>query len=234
MCDASAGVVLDERRFVVANDEDNILRTYAFSGGSPLEELDLSGFLGVDPEEPESDLEGAARLGNRVYWITSHGRSRKGNLRTSRHRFFATEFVTNNGVTGLRPVGRPYDRLLEDLTGSSALAGFDLAAASTLEPKARGALNIEGLCATAEGHLWIGFRNPIPGGQALLVPLLNPAGVVSGSAAELGDPILVDLGGLGIRDMVFAGGGFVMGAMRPRCLIGRGRAKSPNAGRGWI
>jgi hypothetical protein len=212
MCDASAGVALDGRRFVVANDEDSILRTYDFSGGAPLETLDLSGFLKVDREEPESDLEGAARLGNRVYWITSHGRSREGNLRASRHRLFATEFVTNNGVTGLQPVGRPYDRLLEDLTGSPRLARFDLAAASTLEPKARGALNIEGLCVTAEGHLWIGFRNPIPGGRALLVPLLNPAAVVAGGTAELGDPMLVDLGGLGIRDIVFAGGKFVLAA----------------------
>jgi hypothetical protein len=73
-------------------------------------------------------------------------------------------------------------------------------------------LNIEGLCATAEGHLWIGFRNPIPGGRALLVPLFNPAEVVTGGTAELGDPMLVDLGGLGIRDMVFAGGRFVIAA----------------------
>ena len=47
----------------------------------------------------------------------------------------------------------------------------------------------------------IGFRNPIPEGKALVVPLLNPNEVVGGERAKLGQPKQLDLGGLGIRDM---------------------------------
>lgn len=83
--------------------------------------FNLGSFLAVDPKQPESDLEGAARLGDRVYWITSHGRSRTGKERSSRQRFFATRFtVVGDSVEG-QPVGKPYSKLLEDLQGEPAL-----------------------------------------------------------------------------------------------------------------
>ena len=46
-------------------------------------------------KKPESDLEGAANLADRIYWITSHGRNREGEARESRHRFFATTYHVN-------------------------------------------------------------------------------------------------------------------------------------------
>ena len=49
--------------------------------------------------------------------------------------------------------------------------------------------------------MFIGFRNPIPEGKALLVPLLNPREVVRGQRARLGDPVLLDLAGQGIRSL---------------------------------
>jgi hypothetical protein len=72
------------------------------------------------------------------------------------------------------------------------------------------ALNIEGLTGTPDGHLLIGFRNPIPRGMALLVPLLNPAELIEGKAAQFGNPILLDLGGLGIRSMGWGGGKYLI------------------------
>lgn len=68
-------------------------------------------------------------------------------------------------------------------------------------PKAADALNIEGLGATPEGHLLIGFRNPIPQGKALLIPLLNPNDVIAGQRPSFGAALRLDLGGLGIRDI---------------------------------
>jgi hypothetical protein len=66
-------------------------------------------------------------------------------------------------------------------------------------------LNIEGLTATPTGGLLVGFRNPIPGGKALIVPIENPLDVVMGKAkAKLGAPILLPLGGLGIRSFEYA------------------------------
>src|SRR5256885_17060887 len=107
-------------------------------------------------------------------------------------------------------LGKPYEHLLDDLMRDPKLKPFNLAAASKLEPKARGALNIEGLSATSDGSLLIGFRNPIPGGQALLVPMLNPAEVIHAKRAKFGEPILLDLDGLGIRDMAYSDGKYLI------------------------
>jgi hypothetical protein len=90
------------------------------------------------------------------------------------------------------------------------LRPFNLLAASLLPPKARNGLNIEALCATPDNQLLIGFRNPIPGGRALLVPLLNPEGLISGERARFGSPVQLDLGGLGIRDMAYVQGRYLI------------------------
>ncbi len=51
----------------------------------------------------------------------------------------------------------------------------------------------------------IGFRNPIPGRKALLVSLENPQAVIDGKEKpKLGQPILLDLGGLGIRSIEYS------------------------------
>ena len=206
MCDASAVVPLNDELFVVADDEDNILRVYSRTqGGAPLQTLDLSSFLRVDPKSPEADLEAAASLDDRVYWISSHAQNKNGKSRVSRRRLFATTLTVSNGTTILKPVGIPCVRLLTDLLSDPRLKPFKLAAAAARAPKSKDALNIEALCATPEGHLLIGFRNPIPKGRALIVPLLNPAEVVEGKPARLGDPLLLDLGGLGIRSLARVG-----------------------------
>jgi hypothetical protein len=202
MCDASAAAALDNQRFVVANDEDNLLRIYDRDrGGPPIRSIDLSAFLQADRRSPESDLEGAARVGNRIYWITSHGRNQNGSRRPGRERFFATEIETSGRTVELVPAGRPYKNLLRDLVSEPKLRSFRLGDASRLAPKLPNAFNIEGLCATSDGRLLIGFRNPIPDGKALLVPLQNPADLIEGKAAKFGEPVLVDLGGLGVREI---------------------------------
>ncbi len=202
LCDASAAETLGAGFFVVADDEDNTLRVYDRAGGGlPVASLELSRFLQADPKHPEADLEGAARLGNLIYWITSHGRNAEGKKRPSRHRFFATEATVSNGVPSLRTVGRPYTMLLQDLTGDPRLARFGLAAAAQLPPKHPGALNIEGLAPSPAGHLWIGFRNPIPREGALLVPMLNPEEVIHGARARFGEAVLLPMDGRGIRSM---------------------------------
>lgn len=206
MCDASAVVPLDDERFVVADDEDNILRIYSRTrGGAPVQTLDLAPFLRVDPKSPEVDLEAAARLGDRIYWISSHAQNKNGKDRLSRRRFFATTLSVSNGAAVLRPVGVPCLQLLAGLLQDPRMKPFNLEAAVGRPPKSRNALNIEALCATPEGHLLIGFRNPIPKGRALIVPLLNPAEVIEGQPARFGDPLLLDLDGLGIRSLARVG-----------------------------
>ncbi|HXG49572.1 MAG TPA: DUF3616 domain-containing protein [Methylomirabilota bacterium] len=200
-CDASAAALLDEEHIAVADDEDSRLHIYPLRGGPPERIIDLAPFLKLDPKKPEIDLEGAARLGDRIYWISSHGRNRQGEARPSRMRFFATA-VTNlgNGVT-LRPVGSFSATLLGELIRDPRLREFRLDLAARLAPKFPGGLNIEGLAPTPAGHLLIGFRNPLPRRRALIVPLLNPEEIISARPARLGDPILLNLDELGIRSL---------------------------------
>src|SRR5687767_3658238 len=90
-CDASAAIALTDDLFVVANDEDNILRVYSRQRlGRPATTVDLTGFLNPGRKFAEVDIEAAARVGDRIYWISSHGQNAKGKARESRHRFFAT------------------------------------------------------------------------------------------------------------------------------------------------
>jgi hypothetical protein len=202
LSDASAVEDLDGGYLAVAGDEDNVIHVYRHGlGSAPVFKLNLADFLRVSRKVKEADLEGAARIGSRIYWITSHGRDSKGKLSPSRHRFFATTATVSNRFAAFQPVGRPYCDLVSDLIRDPRLRAFDLASAATLAPKQAGGLNIEGLAATPEGHLLIGFRNPIPGGKALIVPLLNPAEVVEGVRARFGDPILLEMGWLGIRSI---------------------------------
>jgi hypothetical protein len=203
-CDASAGVALDDGHFLVASDEDDVLRVYRNDEeGFPLATYNLGKFLG-GKEGREADIEGATRVGEVVYWITSHGRNRKGKKRPSRRRFFATRVVRGKKGFRVEPVGEPYRDLLKDLVKATVLQPFGLKEASKKPPKKAGGLNIEGLAATPDGQrLWVGFRNPVPEGKALLVPLENPAEVLEGKRARPGSPALLDLGGLGLREMEY-------------------------------
>src|SRR5436190_11479290 len=116
-CDASPAVAVTTNLFIVADDEGNSLRVYRRDeSGPPVQSFLAEPFLHVDPRKPETDLEGAARIGDRIYWITSHGRNRGGVEGGSRHRFFATTFYINSeGKVELKTVGRPYMRLQNDL-----------------------------------------------------------------------------------------------------------------------
>ena len=214
--DASAAISLGKDLILVADDENNHLRCYSTSaGGRPTATFDMTESLGVDPRYPEVDIEGAVRVGDRVYWISSHGRNKSGKFRSSRHRFFATKIKRKGLEVTLVPEGRVYTSLERDLVAlkEASELGLDPAAGRTpsrsererLAPKREG-LNIEGLCASADGRtLYIGFRNPRPDEHALVVPLTNPAAVIEkGEKARLGQPLLWDLDNLGIRAMTYS------------------------------
>ncbi len=262
--DASAGVFLDPNHFAAADDESNLLRIYAIScPEKPVAQVDLSAFLEIDREFPEADIEGAARVGDRIYWITSHGRNKDGKLRTSRYRFFATQVKAgeNGGAAGLIPEGMVCKTLAKQMLAYTspvqktiqAATQFDSALSKkelkTLAPKEKG-LNIEGLCWYPPNQsLLIGLRNPLyqaKGGkdkQAIVLELLNPQEVIEqGCAARFGGALLWDLGNRGIRGMEYAdaagrlggaGGGALRGPAGGGCLGGGGGGFIPGRG-GWI
>ena len=198
-CDASAATALSGDLFVVANDEDNILRFYRTSQpGKPVQIFNLQPILALKGKT-EMDLEGAARLGQKVFFISSHGRNAEGKPAPNRHRFFALEFSEANGKTTVQLSGKPYTNLATDLIADPRYARFHLAEGAGLPPKAEGGFNIEALTDTPDGRLLIGFRSPVPEGRALVTPLLNPEGVIAGQSPKFGDPLLLDLGNLGLR-----------------------------------
>jgi hypothetical protein len=181
----------------------------------------------VKDGHPELDLEGSARIGPLSYWIGSHGAAEAreatddgnggkgkskgggaiGEPRPNHRRLFATKLGVRSGADGkgvaltVEPVGRAYTTLIEDLAVDPRHSSFSLAEAAQRPAKAKGGLNIEGLAATPDGELLIGFRNPLPEGKALVVTLTNPNAVIGGEKAVFGDPVLLDLGGLGIRSL---------------------------------
>ncbi len=202
MADASAAVALTTNLFIVGNDEDNVLRVYrSDKPGPPVQVFDLNAFLQVYSKSPEADLEAAAKIGNRIYWMGSHGTNKEGKPRPNRGRFFATDFQVTGKRVSVEPVGLAYENLVEDFMAEPSLARFQLGRTARLPPKAEQGLNIEGLAATPERHLLIGFRNPVPDEKALVLPMLNPIEVIAGRHAKFGEPILLDLDDLGIRDM---------------------------------
>jgi hypothetical protein len=207
MCDASAAVSIGQDMFMVANDEDNILRVYRRDqGGPPVKPFDLISWLKAVPKKKESDIEGATRIKDRVYWIASHGNKKDGTPDPNRLRFFATDLKGSGDSIEIELRGEPYRNLQTDLCDAPALKDLKLKEASApgTAPEHKGGFNIEGLCATPQGTLLIGFRNPIPEGKALIVPLENPDEVLQGNKPKFGGPIFVPLGGLGIRSIEYS------------------------------
>jgi hypothetical protein len=214
--DGSAGADVGGGFFVGATDEDNKFRLYDVKGGPSLKTLDVGvnavvkSALGLKRIN-ECDLEGAAKMGDLIFWIGSHGRNEHAKEKKERQVLFATKLSGVGKNAQLEVAGKVYTQLIDDLLKDSALAPFDLAKAATLAPKDEGGLNIESLAADG-GKLWIGFRNPTSKAKdALLVPLLNPTEIIKkGARAKLGDPLLLKLGGLGVRDMVAWNDGFLI------------------------
>jgi Protein of unknown function (DUF3616) len=232
-CDASGAVPLSDTSLAVADDEDNFLRLYdADVGGEPLRMLNVSPQLALHTKQPESDLEAATHYGTDAYWLTSHGRSRKGKLKPERLFFFGTTVPSLDAP--LEFIGEPYRSLQDDLAAEPRLREFELERAARLAPKQPGGLNLEGMSASPDGSVLLGFRSPIPDGLALLVTLHNPRGVLNREKPEFSEPIRLDLGGLGVRGLswwrehyLVLAGPHADGPTRLFVWAGPGRAASP-------
>ncbi|HEY5792573.1 MAG TPA: DUF3616 domain-containing protein [Chthoniobacterales bacterium] len=209
-CDASGVVDIGGKRFAAGTDERNTVRVFEADGnGQAVATLSLDEFLDAKWDEEdqaysECDIEGATRIGDLTLWITSHGRNSKGKEKPERRRLFALRIVPGNPGAPLEPCGKPYAGLLADLLQAPELKEWHLAEAAKKPPQEKDGLNIETICATPQGGVWVGFRNPIRKGKALLVEIKNPLDLVKNPSAQAkaGNGRMLDLGGRGFRDMV--------------------------------
>lgn len=205
MANASAAVRVGSDRILVGSDENNVLQLYSITGGAPLAGFETSPWLGLQTRNGEVDFEGAARLGDITFWLGSHGRNNSGEARPDRQRLLALRIESEDSRVVLKPLGPALTTLLDQLITSPKYARFQLAEAAQRAPEAPGGLNFEGLAAGPKNSLLLGLRNPVPDGKALLIPLLNPLDAMAGKPADFGDPFQLDLGGKGIRDLVWSG-----------------------------
>ena len=218
---------------LVGDDENQALRLYSrTASGYPIASFDYTSALGLTDFSGglprEVDIEGSTRIGNRIYWIGSHSNSANaGNLRPNRNRLFATDISGSGAATTLAFVGY-YAGLRNDLLtwdsgnghglGANYFALTTSAASGNIPENTDGSgFNIEGLTVAPDGSTgWLAFRAPISPAsartKALIVPVTNFAALVSGAtAAVFGAPILLDLGGRGIRSIERSStGGYVI------------------------
>jgi hypothetical protein len=219
-CDGSGAVALDSMHFLDVNDENQGLRIYTrATDGPPLQTFDLSAGLGVTSTD-EVDLEDLARVGDRVFAIASHGRDSSGDLQPTRYRFAAFDLAGALPNLSFGVVGST-STLLVDLLDSANWDTPDINLITTLDTSSKltdahtpslapelAGTNIEGLAfapiAGEPDRMVIGFRNPQPGGSAIVISLVNAPAAVTGSKAHFGGAAQLDLGGLGVRGMAYS------------------------------
>ncbi|MFF0715115.1 DUF3616 domain-containing protein [Streptomyces bauhiniae] len=206
--DASAAVDAGGGYVLVANDEDNTLRLYdGAASGAPVKSWNLSSALGA---AKEVDIEGAARVGNTVYWTGSLGNNKDGEYKADRNTVFTTTLSGSGAATSVA-FGSAGHKLRDDLVAwdkaNGNRYGFAAGTADGQTPKQVDGFNVEGLefAPGSTTTAYVGFRAPLVppanGGKALIVPVTNMDQVVRGTKAAFGTPIELDLGGLSVRDL---------------------------------
>lgn len=190
VCEASAAAALGSTRFAVASDETETLTVYQRGKPAP-----LATFVHANV----SDIEASTRIGNVIYWLTSHSFNNSGEDKPKRKVLFATRVVAG---PALAATGTEFHGLRAMIADALAIPE------ATLAPN----LNIEGLAATLDGHLLVGLRGPLTaGGAARVVRIRNPLALVGLAPAGVTPHAelvgSLNLGGRGIRSMERIGSG---------------------------
>ncbi|MGO3886421.1 MAG: hypothetical protein ACTJHU_08995, partial [Mycetocola sp.] len=217
MSDASAAVDAGDGYVLVADDDSNAIRLFSPSGGEPVTEFEIDDAVPPIQSGEAHDFEAQARVGNTVYWLGSLGNSRSGNIRPDRDVIVQSTVSGTGADTTLEVTGYRHGlrQALVDWDHSNAHGrgadhfGFTAATQPGASAEGPNSLNLEGAAMAPDGStLWLGFRSPLStGDQALIIPVADISGVIDGAAAQIGEPILLDLDGRAIRDIIGAGDG---------------------------
>lgn len=139
------------------------------------------------------DLEGvAAGPGNRVYAITSHTPEADGSLDAARKKLLRFTVEPGGGYGQVEDFSGLLPHLLERV--------------AAIAPGTRH-IDIEGLSLDRDGRrLLFGLRQPVVEGRSVVLSLENPAAIFDRGEAPVvsASPVLLDLGGGGIRAMTYA------------------------------
>lgn len=204
--DASTAIAVGGGHLLVADDEKREIRLYdGEASGREVAQFPLGGLGG------EIDAESSARKGDSIWWLGSHGNDKEGTFQPSRAQVFETKLTGSGANAKITPTGVVYNKLRSDLfawdNAHGDRVGFDVGQGKT-SPNALNGFNIEGAEFSPDGsELYLGLRAPIvpaePGGEAVIVPVINFEALTSGAAtkATFDDPILLDLGGDSIREI---------------------------------
>ncbi|TCL68452.1 DUF3616 domain-containing protein [Rhizobium sp. BK251] len=196
ICEASAAVLIDKSHVAIASDDFQSILTYERGKAKSITAFDVGDV---------TDIEAAARIGNTVFWLSSHSLNSSGEDKKKRKVLFTTDVTADGTLTN---VGKVYRNLRADLA----------AALGRSEERLKPSLNIEGMADTPDGHLLIGLRGPetLPGDRAILIEIGNPkqlVGLETGGAtkAKIERVVTLDLSdgpgtvGRGVRDIVRVG-----------------------------
>jgi ABC-type phosphate transport system substrate-binding protein len=211
--DGSTAIDVGNGYMLIGDDENNILRLYQDSvSRAPVKEWNFNSQMG-NPEE--IDIEASARVGNTIYWTGSMGNSKKGNLKPYRSTLFTTHISGEGAATELT-FGGYYKGLRADFIAWDEAHGnrfgFAAGAAAGNIPKQINGFNVEGMefAPGSTETAYVGFRAPLSpansSGKALVVPVTNLGALATSGQntslhATFGEPILMNLEGLSIREI---------------------------------
>jgi hypothetical protein len=215
--DASAAIGLDSDYMVIGDDENNALLVYhRFQSGLPVAAFNYAALSGLTDDDKEVDCEAGTRSfvhPERVYWSGSMSNGgKKYKEEPNRSCLFATDITGTGAATQFVYKGH-YNNLRKQLLTWGDAHGYRLSEAADygMTPKAVDGFNIEGMIFGPDSTtMYICFRAPIVPvnnrTKALIAPIQNfeswfNNGQPSGDPV-IGDPIELNLGGRGIRDML--------------------------------
>jgi hypothetical protein len=215
--DASDGIALDNKYYVTGDDEQDVLNVYSRdSSGLPLTSFNYSTLLNLpDLSKPEVDVEAATSSPHntaKVYWLgsMSNGKAPFDN-KPNRDRIFATTISGTGIATTFSVTGYASLRSAILAWGDAHGYNFSASAAAGVDSKTPAGFAAEGMVFGPDSTtLYVGLRAPLVPTtnrtKAVIAPVTNFESWFKDSAATspptFGDPIELDLGGRGIRDLI--------------------------------
>lgn len=222
--DASAAIALNDDYMFAGDDETNSLRLYnRKTSGQALYKIDISNDAGGVGDE-EFDIEGATlsspayNNGQRIYWIGSMGNGKNAGDKPYRNRVIATD-ISGSGASATLKVNSYSTEMRKALIAWGDANSWDFSTSTEKNPKRIDGFNVEAITIAHEGETaYIGMRAPYvplkgekPSASnrkyAIIAPVTNFESMMNQPGKStvkpiLSEPILFDLNGLGIRDMV--------------------------------